>query len=159
MPETEVRPMREDDLDAVLMIERLCFSVPWSRDSFRMEINENRCARYIVLTEDGTPVAYAGAWLIIDEGHITNIAVHPDYRGNGYGERVTRALMETCREIGISWMTLEVRRSNAVAQNLYRKLGFTDVGYRKRYYEDNKEDALIMVNENIGETLAEAGND
>lgn len=153
MKTVEVRPMTVADLDAVLEIEHHCFAIPWSRESFRMEIEENRCARYIVLTEDGRPVAYAGVWLVIDEGHITNIATHPDFRGRGYGERVTRELMRVCSDIGISWMTLEVRRSNIVAQNLYRKLGFVDVGYRKRYYEDNNEDALIMINEDIPTAL------
>jgi len=85
----------------------------------------------------------------MDEGHITNIAVHPDFRGKGYGERVTRALMQCASDNGMVWMTLEVRRSNLVAQALYRKVGFFDVGYRKRYYEDNREDALIMACENL----------
>ena len=108
------------------------------------EVTENACARYVVLREDGRAIAYAGVWFVLDEGHITNIAVHPDRRGVGYGEQVTRALIQLAADSGMAAMTLEVRRSNTVAQNLYHACGMLDVGYRKRYYEDNKEDALIM---------------
>ena len=125
-------------------IEHLCFAMPWSKESILHDLHENVCARYLVLTVDGVLAAYAGMWLIIDEAHVTNVAVHPDYRGRGYGERILRALMDLARENLMGLMTLEVRRSNAVAQSLYHKVGFIDVGYRKRYYEDNKEDALIM---------------
>lgn len=145
--------MRVFDLDDVMQIEALCFATPWSRESFRMEIEENRCALYLVLTEDERPVAYAGTWLVITEGHITNIAVHPDFRGRGYGERITRALMKKAHSVGITWLTLEVRRSNLIAQSLYAKLGFIQMGVRKRYYENNGEDALIMVVEDLPETL------
>lgn len=153
MPAVEIRRMRTSDLDAVMDIEHSSFSTPWSRESFRLEIEENRCALYLVLTVDDRPAAYAGTWLVISEGHITNIAVHPDFRGMGYGERITRALMREAMDIGISWLTLEVRRSNAAAQGLYGKLGFTEVGVRKRYYEDNGEDALIMVVEDLAAAM------
>ena len=82
--------------------------------------------------------------LIIDEAHVTNVAVHPDFRRRGYGEKILRALMDLARDTCMGLITLEVRRSNEAAQALYHKAGFLDVGYRKRYYEDNKEDALIM---------------
>jgi ribosomal-protein-alanine N-acetyltransferase len=106
-----------------------------------------------VLETEGRVVAYAGVWLVITEGHITNIAVHPDFRGRGYGERITRALMEQSLAVGISWLTLEVRRTNHIAQNRYTKLGFHEVGIRKKYYEDNGEDALIMVVEDLREAM------
>lgn len=157
MARVECRRMQMEDLDAVEQIEALSFAIPWSRESFRMELQENRCALYMVLTHDDIAVAYGGAWVVIDEGHVTNIAVHPDYRGLGYGEAVTRSLMAQCAHVGVEWMTLEVRKSNAVAQNLYAKLGFAPVGLRKGYYEDNGEDALIMNNENIGK-CHEKGN-
>lgn len=144
-----VRPMVLTDVDDVQEIEKGCFSVPWSRDAFIQEITENVCARYLVVEQGGRVIAYAGMWLVIDEAHITNIAVHSDYRGKGYGELVTSSLMQLASDTGMCWMTLEVRRSNAVAQALYHKLGFIDVGYRKRYYEDNKEDALIMACEHL----------
>ena len=143
-PVIEIRPLEDRDVDAMCAIEHLCFAMPWSKESILHDLHENVCARYLVLTVDGVLAAYAGMWLIIDEAHVTNVAVHPDYRGRGYGERILRALMDLARENLMGLMTLEVRRSNTVAQSLYHKVGFIDVGYRKRYYEDNKEDALIM---------------
>ena len=143
-PVIEIRPLSDQDVDTMCAIEHLCFAMPWSKESILHDLHENVCARYLVLTVDGVLAAYAGMWLIIDEAHVTNVAVHPDYRGRGYGERILRALMDLARENLMGLMTLEVRRSNAVAQSLYHKVGFIDVGYRKRYYEDNKEDALIM---------------
>lgn len=155
MDNATVRAMTLSDVDAVQEIEKGCFSVPWSRESFAREITENRCARYLVAVLDSAVVAYAGMWLVLDEAHVTNIAVHPVYRGRGLGEVVTRALMQHAADMGMAWMTLEVRRSNAVAQALYHKVGFIDVGYRKGYYQDNKEDALIMA----CETLPPPGKD
>lgn len=143
--EVQVGLMTLADVDAVHRIETQCFPIPWSRDAFEREVTENQCARYMVLRENAVPVAYAGVWLVLDEGHITNIAVRPDRRRLGYGEQVTRALMQLCADTGIAYLTLEVRRSNVAAQGLYRKLGFEAVGFRKRYYEDTGEDALIMV--------------
>jgi len=132
------------DIDAVAELEKLVFTLPWSRDSFRREVEENVAARYLALEDQGRVVAYGGMWLVIDEAHITNIAVHPEARGKGFGERLLRALMRLASDTSMGMITLEVRRSNAAAQALYRKAGFQDVGYRKRYYEDNQEDALIM---------------
>lgn len=143
MPEITTSLMTLDDVDAVHAIEEATFAVPWSHDSFVKEVTENKCARYIVLKEDGVCVAYAGVWFVLDEGHITNIAVRADKRGLGYGKAVTSALIQLAADSGMSFLTLECRRSNIVAQSLYHKLGFKDVGYRKRYYENN-EDALIM---------------
>ena len=142
--EPRIRPMVMADIDAVAEMERQIFSLPWSRDAFRRELEENVIARYLVLEEEGRVVAYGGVWLVIDEAHVTNIAVHPDARGKGYGERIVRALMRLAADTCMGMITLEVRRSNTAAQALYRKVGFQDVGYRKRYYEDNQEDALIM---------------
>ncbi len=139
------------DVDAVWEIEKQSFAVPWSRDAFVKEVTENRCARYLVVWEDGVPVAYAGMWLVLDEAHITNIAVREDKRGRGLGDMVTRALMQLAADTGIRYMTLEVRRSNRVAQSLYKKLGFVEVGFRKRYYADNNEDALVMACEEMPE--------
>ena len=150
MPEVELRLMTREDVDQVHSIETACFAIPWSRESLLHE-TENACARYMILTEDGAVKAYAGVWFVLDEGHITNIAVSPDRRRMGYGEKVTRALMQLSADSGMRFLTLEVRRSNLPAQSLYHKLGFVDVGYRKRYYEDNREDALIMVCEHLPE--------
>ncbi len=150
MPEVELRLMKAEDVDQVHAIECACFAIPWSRESLLHE-TENACARYMTLAEDGQVKAYAGVWFVLDEGHITNIAVAPDRRRMGYGEKVTRALMQLAADSGMRFLTLEVRRSNIPAQNLYHKLGFMDVGYRKRYYENNREDALIMVCERLPE--------
>lgn len=142
--EIEIRPLQEADVDAICEIEEMCFAMPWSKESILHDLNENVCARYLVLTANGTLAAYAGMWLVIDEAHITNVAVHPNFRGRGYGKQIFSALMELAKDTCMGMMTLEVRRSNVVAQALYHKMGFIDVGYRKRYYEDNQEDALIM---------------
>ena len=150
MSEITMGLMTADDVEAVHEIETACFKTPWSKASFLHEVTENQCARYVVVREDGRAIAYAGVWFILDEGHITNIAVHPERRGMGYGEMVTRGMIQLAADSGMNWMTLEVRRSNAAAQALYHKLGFIDVGYRKRYYE-NSEDALIMALEQLPE--------
>ena len=151
----EISLMRLEDVDAVHAIEEMCFAIPWSRNSFYREVTENACARYLVLREDDVPVAYAGMWFVLDEAHVTNIAVRPDRRGLGYGEEITRALIQLAADSGMTWMTLECRRSNEVATNLYHKLGFVDVGFRKRYYADNNEDALIMALEQLPEANPE----
>ena len=145
MPELTMTLLNAENVDAVYEIEKSSFAIPWSHEAFVREATENQCARYTVLLEDGVPVAYAGVWFVLDEGHITNVAVAERCRGKGYGEMTLKALIQLAADSGMSFMTLEVRRSNAVAQNLYHKLGFVDVGYRKRYYEDNHEDALIMT--------------
>ncbi len=150
MSEITMGLMTLDDIEAVHDIEAATFRTPWSKESFYKEVTDNPCARYVVLREDGVTIAYAGVWFVLDEGHITNIAVREDRRGMGYGEQVTRAMIQLAADSGMNWMTLEVRRSNAAAINLYHKLGFIDVGYRKRYYE-NTEDALIMALEKLPE--------
>ena len=137
--------MTRGDLAQVMQIERESFSVPWEEAAFVQEIEQNACARYIALREDGDVLAYAGMWFLMDEAHVTNVAVREGARGRGLGEEIMRALMQLAADCGMRWMSLECRRSNLVAQNLYHKLGFVDVGYRKRYYEDNQEDALVMA--------------
>ena len=140
-----IRRMTLNDLDAVAAIEAATFPTPWSRDSFRQELERNVAARYLVAEMDGQVIGYAGAWIILDESHITNIAIEESRRGLGYGRALTTALMQYLSNLGAAYATLEVRRSNLRAQNLYKSLGFVELGVRKRYYEDNREDALIMV--------------
>ncbi len=153
MDEYIIRPITSDDIDAVWDIEKMCFSVPWSRQSFVLEVEKNKCARYVVAEHSGAVVGYGGMWLIVDEAHITNIAVHPLFRRRGIGEAILKALMAEAHRMGIDRMTLEVRASNIPAQNLYKKLGFVEVGVRKGYYSDNNEDAIIMWNFSISRTL------
>ncbi|NLI60594.1 MAG: ribosomal protein S18-alanine N-acetyltransferase [Clostridiales bacterium] len=149
MDDLWVRPMKTEDIDDVLEIEKLCFSTPWSFQSFKAEIEGNYCARYVVAEQGGRVKGYGGMWIILDEAHITNVAVHPDYRGIGIGEAIMKALIKTAVNLKVDGMTLEVRVSNKIAQNLYEKLGFTGVGIRKGYYTDNGEDALIMWKERL----------
>lgn len=138
------RYMKEEDIDQILKIEELSFATPWTRQSFENELKLNQFAVYLVLEKDGQIVGYCGMWLIVDEAHITNIAVLPEFRGQKLGETILRMIMEVAKKRGAKSMTLEVRVSNTVAQSLYRKLGFMNGGIRKNYYTDNYEDALVM---------------
>ena len=148
MAEPFVRRICEADVRQIHEIEKLCFAMPWSEESIRKDVEENVVARWLVLDDgEGNVLAYAGMWFVLDEAHVCNVAVHPDYRGRGLGKMIFGALVETAKKNSMSLMELEVRRSNIVAQNLYHSFGFIDVGYRKRYYEDNKEDALLMFKE------------
>ncbi|WP_367036640.1 ribosomal protein S18-alanine N-acetyltransferase [Rossellomorea marisflavi] len=140
----EIRFMTVDDVDAVMEIEEQSFTVPWSRESFISEMEENHLSMYIVIEDEGRIAGYCGVWMVVDEAHITNVAVLPSHRGKGYGELLMRKIMEMTIESGARVMTLEARVSNVPAQSLYRKLGFQNGGIRKRYYSDNQEDALVM---------------
>lgn len=138
-----VTEMSLEDIDEVLEVEAQCFKTPWSKNAFEMEL-KNMTARYVVAKEDGVVVGYGGIWLIIDEGHITNIAVRENHRGKNVGSRILSALIDICKSRDISSMTLEVRVSNEPAKKLYAKYGFKEAGIRPRYYTDNNEDAMIM---------------
>ncbi|MBQ8094176.1 MAG: ribosomal protein S18-alanine N-acetyltransferase [Clostridia bacterium] len=140
-----VRPAAEKDIADLAAIEQAEFGVPWSENSIRHDVLENPAARWIVLADkDDSVIAYAALWLVLDEGHIINVAVRHSEQGKGYGKLILNALIDLAREEGMRLLTLEVRRSNVRAQNLYHRCGLLDVGYRKRYYDDNREDALIM---------------
>ena len=146
MDDYTIRRMTVDDVDAVHAIEQATFAMPWSRQSFYEEMTRNACARYLVAVLDtGEIVGFAGVWVVMDEGHITNIAVRADHRGQGIGRALTAQLMQYAANLGVVYMTLEVRRSNEVAQHVYLSHGFIQVGVRKKYYDDNGEDALFMV--------------
>jgi [ribosomal protein S18]-alanine N-acetyltransferase len=138
------RLMTVDDIDEVLLVEYASFPTPWSRDAFENEIIQNHFANYIVLEVNDELVGYGGFWSIVDEAHITNVAISPAYRGKKLGDYLVKNLMELAIELGAEMMTLEVRASNIVAQNLYKKYGFEEKGIRKGYYSDDGEDALIM---------------
>ncbi len=147
----EIAPMTTADIAAVLEIERRSFPTPWPRDAYVHELDHNRTAVYLVARRDEVIAGYAGMWVVMDEAHITTIAVDPPVRGQGIGERLLIGLIDRARERGARWIQLEVRRSNIVAQSLYRKYGFRDVGIRRHYYSDNGEDALVMWTGNIWE--------
>lgn len=143
-----LRIANSGDIDAIANLEQVCFSDPWSRESVRAEIEDNHLALYIVAEINKEVVGYAGIWWIVDEGHITNVAVSPEYRGKHIGEAIIATMLEVAREEGINKFTLEVRVSNDPAINLYKKFGFESVGVRPKYYKDN-EDAMIMWLEEV----------
>ena len=139
-----VRRATIEDAKEIFAIEMECFSVPWSLDSIETELlNEDKKLYYVVEDANGI-VGYAGAWLVYDEGQITNIAIRPSVRRQGYGAKLTSALIEECFKRGMHEIFLEVRISNLSALSLYRQLGFTVKGMRKNYYSEPKEDAYIM---------------
>lgn len=138
-----LRTLSYNDLDAILELEHKCFSIPWTRGMLEDELY-NANAFYTVLEVSGQICGYAGLWRILDEGHITNVAVHPDFRRSGYGRQLVGALIDYAKSCGLVALTLEVRVSNAAAISLYQSFGFRVEGRRKRYYSDNNEDALIM---------------
>jgi len=139
-----IEPMTQSDLTAVLRIEGLSFSTSWPSNAFSNEIHENKLAHYYIGRVGGQLVAYGGIWVILEDSHITTIAVHPHYRGRKLGEEMLIKLLDEAIAQGASWITLEVRESNDVAQKLYRKYGFTTVSTRRGYYSDNNENALVM---------------
>ena len=139
-----VRPMTLEDLDGVMSVEFDSFLTPWSRTAFEEELTQNRLARYIVAAEDGNIVGYAGTWLVINEAHVTNVAVSGQHRREGIGRLLMEKLMELARDSGMDSMTLEVRVTNAAARHLYQQMGFVEAGIRKNYYSETKEDALIL---------------
>lgn len=168
-----LRPMTLDDVDRVVELDRLSFPTPWPAHTYRHEINNNRTSTMLVVeTVDAAHtqnapsswlfgrlaarqaqnqstaspiIAYSGFWKIADEAHISTIAVHPDWRGRKLGELLVWAMFHLAMQQEARMMTLEVRVSNDVAQNLYRKYGFEVTGRRKHYYRDNLEDAHIMT--------------
>jgi len=143
----EISRLTLEDIDDLMVVEKLSFTIPWSKEAFVEEVTNNKFARYIVAKVNGKAIGYAGLWKIFDEGHITNVAVHPEYRRNGVGYMLVKSLIDLAQEENITRMTLEVRKSNIPAQNLYAKFGFKIEGFRKEYYADNREDAIIMWRE------------
>lgn len=139
----ELLTMEESHILSVVEISKVSFPIPWSEQSFRNELT-NTFATYIVAKKDDKIIGYGGMWIIIDEGHITNIAVLPEYRKQGVGDAILSKLISLCNEKRVKAMTLEVRESNIAAHKLYEKHGFKTEGIRPRYYEDNGEAALLM---------------
>ncbi|GAB6107687.1 ribosomal protein S18-alanine N-acetyltransferase [Fusibacter bizertensis] len=141
------RKMLVEDIDRVFEIETNAFKTPWSKESFHQELIENTLAEYFVLVLDDYIIGYGGMWLIMDEIHITNIAIDSSYRGHGYSKVLMDALIDFGRTNGYHHMTLEVRVSNHVAIALYERYAFVGVGKRPKYYIDTGEDALVMWKE------------
>ncbi|MFC0562151.1 ribosomal protein S18-alanine N-acetyltransferase [Halalkalibacter alkalisediminis] len=139
-----IRFMTVEDLPAVMAVEQDAFSTPWDSAIFKSEITSNQFAHYLVYEIDDVIIGYCGLWVVMDEAQITNIAIHSNYRGQKLGEQLLRYVIAFVKQMGVTKLSLEVRVSNSVAQNLYRKVGFQEGGIRKNYYADNLEDALVM---------------
>lgn len=133
-----------EDIPAVVKIEQESFAIPWTQEVFEHEMTGNDYAHYVVAVDGEEVIGHCGMWIVLDECHITNVAVRLHMRGNGIGEALMREAIGICKEMDVRLMTLEVRTTNDTAQNLYRKLGFQDGGIRKNYYTDDHEDALVM---------------
>ncbi|SFF98793.1 [SSU ribosomal protein S18P]-alanine acetyltransferase [Desulfotomaculum arcticum] len=145
MDNVKFEKMMFEHLDQVILIENISFPTPWSKNAFDYELTYNDFAHYIVaLNDDNQVIGYAGVWIILDEGHITNIAIHPGWRSTGLGFTLMQELISRAALLGVERFTLEVRPSNKPARALYQKLGFVEKGLRKQYYTDTKEDAIIM---------------
>lgn len=136
--------MEEIDLDAIMEIESSVYPEHhWSKEGFYNEIN-SELGHYFSLVLDNKVIGYGGFWGILDEGHITTIAIHKDYQHQGFAEAIIQKFFETGYLKKIKWFTLEVRVSNAPAIKLYEKYLFKSCGVRHKYYQDNQEDAMIM---------------
>lgn len=139
-----VRDAVQSDIADIARLEELTFPMPWSEESIRYDIEKNDKATVLVAERDGVFAGYADIWCVLDEGMLNNIAVMPEQRGKHVGLAIMEDLIDRIRSEGMIEMSLEVRVSNSAAIGLYEKLGFGNVGTRKKYYEDNGEDALIM---------------
>lgn len=151
MANIEFERMVQDDADGVARVEAACMPVPWSRQSFWEEASHSD-AYYLIARDtdkDNLIIAYAGCWVLANEGHITNVAVDPAYQGQGLGRRLMNELTSRVKALGVDSMTLEVRPSNTVAINLYTSLGFRSVGQRPKYYTNPVEAAEIMWNTHL----------
>lgn len=149
--EVSFTEMTCDHLDEVLAIEQASFPTPWSRYAFTYELQENEFAHYIVALVQGRVVGYAGMWIVLDEAHVTNVAVHPEFRRRRIGRRLMQELMRRAALLGARRMTLEVRTSNRAARRLYAALGFVERGRRRGYYTDTNEDAVVMWKDSLGD--------
>lgn len=140
------RLMNEKDILDVLDVGNLSLKEAWTLESLKKEL-QNPLARYIVISSDSKVIAFAGLWIVAGEGQITNIAVHPNCRGKGLGNKLMEALINNMNTWNCNSLTLEVRNSNIIAKKLYSKYGFIEEGIRKNYYHNDdgtKEDAIIM---------------
>ena len=138
-------PMNGDHLDEVAELERICFSVPWSRNMLAEELDNLLSAFLVALDDNDRVVGYAGLQVVLDEGYITNVAVRPECRRQGIAAKLLQVFLDFAKANKLAFLTLEVRASNYDAIALYGSRGFRSVGRRKNYYEHPREDALIMT--------------
>lgn len=154
-PDLRFRLMRLEDIPRVHEIDLLSFSLPWPEKSFTYELTQNPSAQVLVaeFIQPDAGVVIIGmsvVWIIVDEAHIATIAIHPEFRGRGFGKSLFTETLRQSIKRGALLATLEVRRSNLVAQQMYRKFGFKIAGVRPQYYRDNNEDAVIMTVDELG---------
>ena len=147
MAQLIIRQAEERDILAIEGLEQVCFTDPWSYESLEHDILNNKLSFYIVAEVEGVVCGYVGIWNIVDEGHITNVAVSPDYRRKHIASNMLDVLIASCQEAGVERFTLEVRAGNEPAKALYAGKGFKEISVRKGYYQDNGEDAIIMWRE------------
>lgn len=139
-----IRYIKPDDIKCIAEIENMVFKSPWTKEMIESELSHD-FSHFFVAEENKKPVGYGCFWIVADESHITNLAVHPEFQGKGFGKLLLKRLVEASLELGSKKIFLEVRRSNSVAQNLYESLGFEKISIRKNYYQKEKEDAIIMM--------------
>lgn len=144
MTEAKIRKMYIEDVPAVYRVEEASFSSPWNEETYEQEINHNDFAHYFVVEIEEVIIGYIGLWLVYDDAQVTNIAILPEYRGYKIGEKLFGYALQYTIQQGAKRLSLEVRKSNIPAQNLYRKFGLVPGGVRKNYYPDDGEDALVM---------------
>lgn len=145
-----IKRLKPEDVDGVIQIEQLCYGDHhWSKESFLNELRNDLAYYYSLYTKEGELAGYAGCWHILEEAHITTIAVAPNFRRKHFAQALLKQIIDDCYSAKIKYITLEVRVSNTPAINLYTKYGFSSFGTRKKYYQDNNEDALIMWTKNI----------
>ena len=137
--------MKEDDLPIVLELEEQLFTSTWKLDDFLYEMNENPFSQMFVWEEDSEIIGYMGIWIIFEQAQLTNLAVSKKFQGKGYGRKLLEEGIKMCQDAGCELMTLEVRQSNIPAKSLYSSMGFEKVSVKKDYYQDNHEDADVMM--------------
>ncbi len=140
-----IRKMIREDLEQVVAIDQVSFSLPWPARSFQFELTDNPASRSWVIEADGHIIAMLVAWLIVDEIHIATIATHPDHRQQGIGKKLLLHTLQSAKEEGAVTSFLEVREGNTAALEMYRKFGYVESGRREGYYKDNNEDAILMT--------------
>ena len=136
---------RPEHLDDIPLMEQQCFSVPWTRDQLAAQMSDSMYIFLAAEDESGRAVGYVGLMYVLDEGYISNVAVSPSRRREGIADMLLTELYARAKAKKLSFLTLEVRESNAPAQSLYKKHGYTEVGMRKGYYSLPKEDAVLMT--------------
>lgn len=141
---TKIMPLDFSNVDKVYETEVSCFLHPWTKQSFIEEIN-NPLAKYFVLLLNDEPVGYVGLWHILDEGHITNIAIKKEHQGKGLSHLLIKEIIDYKNNNHLKFLTLEVRESNIVARKLYEKYNFKIIGERKKYYENNETAILYSL--------------